>query len=202
MVAPRPYLGAQGFLQDGTYAQPNARFALPPLFSLPSKHGPQPALSTTAQQSAAPTVALPGFKASSSKLNATAAVLAAVNAKEQALISTLGAKSNLTTASATLAAYKNLTSGSLLTVVQPSASALSSPSGTLQCVVNADGVVAGLVGGNGEKGGGVGGLIFFAAIQNAHAIPPQTTYTQATMFAPLLRTRPWPSPSATVTSAA
>ena len=87
-----------------------------------------------------------------SLVNKTGAVLAAVNAKETAVIASLSAKPNITVAAATLAAYHDLKSGNLITPVQPSAVASTAPSGTLQCLVNADGVVAGLGSGSGKKG--------------------------------------------------
>ena len=85
--------------------------------------------------------------------NKTAAVLAAANAKERAVTVSLGgAKPNVTVAAATLAAHQRLKSGNIIMPVQPSAVASTAPSGTLQCLVNADGVVAGLGSGSGKKG--------------------------------------------------
>lgn len=90
--------------------------------------------------------------------NKVAILQAAIDSKERTLVASLEAKAN-TTLGDTVAAYKNLTFGNAVSVVQPPANATTASSGTLQCVVGADGVVAGLVGRNGElkkKGGGQG----------------------------------------------
>ena len=85
---------------------------------------------------------------SSSLANNTAAILAAANAKERAIVASLGGpKANASVLAETMLAYKKLTSGNFVSVVVPG-SVTTAPSGTLQCLVNADGLVAGLVGEN------------------------------------------------------
>jgi hypothetical protein len=90
----------------------------------------------------------PLFANTTSLANKTAAILAAANAKERAIVASLGGpKANASVLAETMLAYKNLTSGNFVSVVVPG-SVTTAPSGTLQCLVNADGLVAGLVGEN------------------------------------------------------
>lgn len=146
----------------------------------------------------APTLASPASLA-----NKTASVLAAVNAKEKAWIASLGVKPNIATVAATLSVHKTLASGGVLTVVEPSSSAVSAPSGTLQFLVTADGVVAGLVGSNGEakkRGEGRGeSRSFFSYHTPTPTLTPTKNHpTQATTCVPPLQPRMCPSPLATV----
>ena len=122
---------------------------------------------------APPSLSLQAATLDATIANKTADVLAAVNAAEKAVVfASLSAKPDITVVAATLAASNNLASGSALTVVQPSPATPTVPSGTLQCLVNADGVVVGLVGSNGKGNEGWrGGSVCFVSFQPRPSTP-------------------------------